>query len=311
MDPQTHRPTVGEVLALAAQQHGVVTRAQLLGLGLGAYGIKHRLRVGRLHPVHRGIYAVGRPELTRHGRWMAAVLGCGPGAVLSHESAAALWGIRADEARGIEVSVGADSARRRSGIAIHRRTLRAGDVTRCHAIPVTTPVCTLIDLAGRWSREQMEAAVNDADKLDLVNPDGLRSELDGRTGWNGIVVLREILDRRTFRLTDSALERLFLPMARKAGLPPPLTQDWVNGFRVDFSWPDLGLVVTDGLRYHRTPAQQARDRQRDQVHAAAGLAPLRFTHAQVAFEPAHVLETSLLSRGACANAARPAPTASP
>lgn len=106
-------------------------------------------------------------------------------------------------------------------------------------------------------------------------------------------MLRETLDRRTFTLTDSELERRFLPLARRAGLPAPQTQAWVNGFKVDFYWPELGLVVeTDGLRYHRTPAQQARDRVRDQAHAAAGLACLRFTHAQIRFEPDHVVRTA-------------------
>jgi very-short-patch-repair endonuclease len=106
------------------------------------------------------------------------------------------------------------------------------------------------------------------------------------------VALRETLDRRTFTLTDSELERRFLPLARQAGLPQPQTGRYVSGFKVDFYWPDLALVVeTDGLRYHRTPAQQARNRMRDQAHVAAGLTPLRFTHAQVRFEPDHVRVT--------------------
>ena len=111
--------------------------------------------------------------------------------------------------------------------------------------------------------------------------------------------LRETLDRRTFTLTDSELERRFLPLARRAGLPQPCTQAKVNGFRVDFYWPDLGLVVEpDGLRYHRTPAQQAQDqRPRPEATLAAGLTPLRFTHAQVRFEPEHVHRTLAAVRG--------------
>ncbi len=106
-------------------------------------------------------------------------------------------------------------------------------------------------------------------------------------------VLRKTLDRRTFRLTDSELERRFIPIARGAGLPMPLTRQSVNGHQVDFHWPSLGLVIeTDGLRYHRTPAQQARDRRRDQAHTAAGMVALRFTHEQVRYEPAEV--TSVL-----------------
>ncbi len=110
-----------------------------------------------------------------------------------------------------------------------------------------------------------------------------------RAGARGAAVLRRLLDRRTFRLTDSELEREFMRLVRRAGLPRPETGVRLNGFKVDFFWPALGLVVeTDGLRYHRTPSQQARDRRRDQVHARAGLTPLRFTHAQVRFEPGGV-----------------------
>lgn len=102
--------------------------------------------------------------------------------------------------------------------------------------------------------------------------------------------LRTMLDRRTFRLTRSDLEGLFLPIAEQVGLPVPLTKQWVNGFEVDFYWPDLGFVIeTDGLQYHRTPAEQARDRLRDQAHTAAGMTNLRFTHEQVRYEPEHVL----------------------
>ena len=104
--------------------------------------------------------------------------------------------------------------------------------------------------------------------------------------------MRNLLDRRTFTLTDSELERLFLPIAAAAGLGRPETGAWLNGYKVDFYWPSLGLVVeTDGLRYHRTPAQQAQDRRRDQAHAAAGLTVLRFTHGQVRLEPNHVQAT--------------------
>ena len=113
--------------------------------------------------------------------------------------------------------------------------------------------------------------------------------LDDYAGEPGVKPLRLLLDRHTFRLSDSDLEIYFRPIAKDAGLPPPLTKQWVNGFEVDFYWPDLGLVVeTDGWRYHRTPATQARDALRDQTHTAAGLTPLRFSHYQVKYEPTHV-----------------------
>src|SRR3954470_15785223 len=179
---------------------------------------------------------------------------------------------------------------RRRGIRVHRRT--GPEPTVHQGIPVTTPACTVIAIAPRLKGKELERAVNEADKLDLIDPETLRRALDKRPGERGVRTLRRLLDHRTFTLTDSALEQRFLPIARRAGLPRPLTQATVNGFRVDFYWPDLKLVVeTDGLRYHRTPAQQAKDLVRDQKHAATEVERLRFTHAQIAFDPAHVEAT--------------------
>jgi very-short-patch-repair endonuclease len=238
------------------------------------------------------VYAVGRPEVTRHGRWMAAVLACGDHAFLSHESAAALYRIRDAEGVAIDISLLAQSARRRPGINVHRRTgLAPHDVCRRLNIPVTSPVRTLLDLATLLEFDPLEAAVNQADKRELIDSESLRAALHGYVGQAGVDVLRSLLDRRTLSLTDSELERRFIPIAISAGLPQPLTQQHINGFRVDFYWPELGLVVeTDGLRYHRTAAQQTRDRIRDQAHTAAGLTALRFTHAQVRYDPRQVEE---------------------
>jgi very-short-patch-repair endonuclease len=223
---------------------------------------------------------------------MAAVLACGEGAVLSHSSAAALWRIGREQRGLVEASLPSSSRRRRPGVRIHRRPslnlLR--DQTREFDIPVTTPVQTLIDMSLRLDRSGVERMINEADKYNLTHPPQLREALDARAGEPGVAKLRHILDRRTFRLTKEELERRYLPLARKSGLPAPLTGQFVNEFEVDFYWPQLGLVVeTDGLRYHRTPAEQARDRLRDQTHTAAGLTPLRFTHEQVRYEPEHVL----------------------
>jgi hypothetical protein len=275
---------------LARAQHAVVAHAQLLELGFTPSAIAHKVRTGRLHPKRRGVYAVGRPEVTRLGEWMAAVLSCGPAAALSHRSAAALWGIAPhDPAAAIDVIVAAGARHRQPGIVAHRGER---EITRRHGIPVTTPTCTLVDLAASLDARALEAAVNEADRLDLVDPEALREALDDLTRRPGLGRLRRLLDRLTFTLTDSELERRFLPLAKAAGLPPPLAGVRLNGFKVDFFWPALGLVIeTDGLRYHRTPSQQARDRLRDQVHTAAGLTPLRFTHAQIAFERRRVRAT--------------------
>ncbi len=193
----------------------------------------------------------------------------------------------------VEVSLRIWSARERPGIKAYRRPKLADrDITTFSHIPVTGVVRTLIDCSNQLDTVGIERAVNEADARNLIRLDALRVELDGYPGQWGVGKLRDVIDRRTFRLTDSELERIFLPLVHQAKLPAPLTRQWVSGFKVDFFWPDLRLVVeTDGLRYHRTPAQQGRDRVRDQAHAAAGLTSLRFTHEQVKFEPAHVRET--------------------
>jgi hypothetical protein len=257
---------------LAGAQYGVVSRSQLLALGFSSDAIGHRLAKGRLHRVHRGVYAVGRPELTQAGIWMAAVLRCGPGAYLSHVPAAAHWGICRPPGGAVDISLIADVFRHPPGIRVHRRpTLPPDDLSTHHSIPITSPTRTLIDLATILFARELEAAVNDADKLDLIDPEMLRAELEERKGEPGVRPLRTLLDRHTFRLTDSELERRFLALVRRAGLPEPLTQRQIDGFRVDFHWPDYRLIVeTDGLRYHRTPSRQARDNRRMQAHAAAG-----------------------------------------
>ncbi|CAN5442072.1 DUF559 domain-containing protein [soil metagenome] len=222
---------------------------------------------------------------------MAAVLACGSGATLSHRSAAALYGIEGREGA-IEVSVPSGSHPRRPGLRVHRVDIEASDLADRDRIPVTSPARTLIDLATEIPARRLERAVNQADKLNLIDPDSLRTELTMRPGQRGVPALRELLDRDTFALTESELERRFLRIAREAGLPLPETDAALNGFVVDFLWRELGLVVeTDGLTYHRTAAAQARDRRRDQAHAAAGLTTLRFTHRQVVAEPGSVRRT--------------------
>jgi very-short-patch-repair endonuclease len=203
-----------------------------------------------------------------------------------------LWGICYEEPGRIDVTIQRRSSLRRKGLKVRCRPhLGAGSLTRRHGIPVTDPVQTLIDLTTELNPLQVERAVNEADKHALVDPETLRSALRAHGGEPGVKKLATLLDRHTFRLSDSDLEALFRPLALAAGLPVPLTKRWVLDYEVDFWFPDHDLIVeTDGLRYHRTPAQQARMVKRDQVHVAGGFAVLRFTHWQIAHAPDEVTD---------------------
>ena len=289
MRAKTGRKWQIEARRLARRQHWVITRSQLLTLGATDRAIKHRLRSGRLFPLFTGVYSVGRPDPGRLGWLMAATLAGGPGAVLSHWSAAGLWGFASPPLLPIEVSVpGSGGARRRKSLVIHRRRLgflEGPRVRRRDGIPLSAPAETVIDLASRLAPPALDRMISEADKLSLLTPATLRAAAVGPGRRRGSGIVRRALDRHEFRLSDSDLERYFLPLARKAGVGTPLTRQRINGHRVDFWFPDLGLVIeTDGLTYHRTPIQQRKDRIRDQDHAAAGLHQLRFTHWQVRYD---------------------------
>lgn len=233
-----------------------------------------------------GVYAVGWPQLTRERRWMTAVLAGGEGTALSHHSAASLWGFGTEKPGTTDISVTRHTKLSRAGIRVRSRpALSAVEIVARQCIPVTDIVRTLIDFAAESGLAVVERAVNEADKRNLITPDVLRLRLVDHTGEAGVRPLRQLLDKYTFRLSDSNLEVLFRPIAEAAGLPVPLTKQIVNGFEVDFFWADLGLVVeTDGLRYHRTPSTQARDARRDRAHILAGMTPLRFTHYEIKHE---------------------------
>jgi len=226
-------------------------------------------------------------SLTREGRFMAAVLASGPGAALSHESAAALWGIRKAGINPIHVSIPANRKIDLDGIRPHRRNPMPPTTTK-RAIPLSSPLFTLVDLAAILETDPLEAAINEADKLNLVDPGQLEAALDAMPRFPGVGVLRTTLAR--YSRTDSNLERRFLAIVRKARLPLPATQEYIGRGRIDFHWPDLNLVVeTDGLAYHRTSIQQLEDRRREQAHTAAGRTQLRFANIQIRESPDEVV----------------------
>lgn len=261
MHPKRAHPD--EIVAqLAARQHGVVSVAQLYRAGLTPEAIKHRVRKGRLHRVHRGVYAVGRADLTRRGRWKAATLVLGEGAVLSHRSAAELWNLLEPATGLIDVTVPCRSGvRRRDGIRIHKSaSLRRSDLLIRDAIPVTSPRRTIADLAGVLAPGESRNAIRAAEIANL--PIGDYTHLVHRT--------------------RSELELIFLELIRRHGLPEPEANVRVGRFLVDFLWRAQRLVVeTDGRRYHRGQLARTADLERDARLRARGFEVLRFGYWQV------------------------------
>jgi very-short-patch-repair endonuclease len=290
MATKTLQPWARDAWRLTQRQHGAVTRKQLVGLGMSSGTIRARLESGRLHRLWPGIYAVGRPDLDRLGQLKAATLACGPGARLSHRSGAELWRIGPKVRGPVDVSV-PSGFRTLDGIRLHRRA-EHGITRTVRGIPVGDPASVLIDLATCLpDDEEVEDAVNEADRLDLVRTHRLRPGLDEEPRRPGLGRLKGILDAQTFSRAQNALERRFLAIVREAGLTAPTTQRRLGRYRVDFFWPELGFIVeTDSLRHHRTAAEQATDLNRDQAHARAGLRTLRFTHSQVFHRPEHVAQ---------------------
>jgi predicted transcriptional regulator of viral defense system len=215
----------GRLARLAARQHGVVTLAQLYSLGFSDSQVRTRAAAGWLHRLHRGVFAVGRRDLTLHGRWMAAVLACGDGAVLSHQAAGELWNIRRrrDEAPKIEITIPRRrGGRPRPGLTIHRLpTLRTSETTTRDGIPVTSPARTVLDLACRLPRRQLERAMDEAERLNLCTEDGLNEIVRAHFGRPGAGALGALLrdHRAGSTATRNDFEERFLALCRNRHLP--------------------------------------------------------------------------------------------
>lgn len=283
------------IAALAARQHGVVAARQLAALGLTQRAVSHRATAGRLHRLHRGVYAVGHTRLPPYGHWMAAVLSAGPGAALSHAAAAALWEIRPSAATKTDVSVRTPGGRRGGRVRIHRAaTLSADEVTRHHNIPVTTPARTLLDLAASLRRHALERALDRAEALELFDLTALDEAIDAHRGQRGSAALAAALEEYEAGtiVTRSALEDAFLALCAAQALERPRANVRVAGLEVDFYFAVRRLVVeVDGYRYHRSRRAFANDRARDAQLARAGYRTLRFTYEQVTDEATMVAAT--------------------
>jgi very-short-patch-repair endonuclease/predicted transcriptional regulator of viral defense system len=272
-DSRRWRRREGRLRTLAKGQHGVVARCQLVALGFSLNVIEHRVSIGLLHTIHRGVYALGRPDLPPKGRWMAAVLACGPGAYLSHASAAALHGIRASAAARVDVTLTRPSSLTHPRIRIHRRpALIAADFTVVDGTPVTTVARTLLDLASlRFITEaHLERACEQAILAGSFDLRQVEALLRRSGGARGIRKLRAVLARGDLgeEIPASGLERRYRDLCAAAGLPAPEVNRYLllgdEYHKVDFLWRRERVVVeVDGRRYHSTGWQRRRDARRE------------------------------------------------
>jgi putative AbiEi antitoxin of type IV toxin-antitoxin system/uncharacterized protein DUF559 len=268
-----------EFVELVRRQWGVVTRAQLIGLGKRSTGISDWVQAGRLHRLYRGVYAVGHDRLRLEGRWLAAVFACGRGAALSHRDGAQLWELRQSNSAVIDVTVPSRTGRMtRPGIRVHRtRRLRADEVTVRHGIPVTTVARTLLDLADVLDRQALKRVITEAEythQFDLTAINAVVQNNPGRSGAKLMAAVGGAGDR-----THSQLEDRFLAFLARHGVQPPQTGVWLEGYEVDVVWMRAGLVVElDGLAAHTTSTTFNADRLRDRRLWRAGFRTMRLTN---------------------------------
>ena len=309
-----HPRVDGRVAAFAAKQHGLVSRKQLNTLGIRGNAVARRVEAGRLHRVHRGVYAVGHRQATSEARWMAAVLACGPGAVLSHLDAAALWKIYNGEGARVHVTAQTRSGQSVPGIRAHHvRRLVPDDVTTKGRIPVTTVARTLVDLTDVLGRDRVRRAIREAEFLRLPELDVLNAAVQRAHGRRRLGVLEQALAEHTpGQIVREELEHRFLELVRAAGLPRPETNVKVQTrrrrYEVDCLWRDQRVAVElDGRAAHARTVTFEEDRARDAALNAVGLRPLRFTWQRVSKEPGDViaeLEATLALPGARVSAER-------
>lgn len=300
-----HATVEHRISELAAGQHGLITRAQLLGAGLGRDAVKYRVRAGRLRAVQTGVYRVG-PVVSAKEREMAAALACGPGAVISHRSAAWLWHlvIGREDGAPVHVTVRSTNRRRRPGVQLHRTgSLEPADVTRIAGIPVTGAARTLLDFAGAATARELEQAVARAERHELTSAEEILQLLAGHSRHRGVPALRALVGPGNEpSLTRSEAEERLLALVRKAQLPSPETNVRIGGMEVDFLWRGERLVVeVDGFAFHSSARRFEQDRSRDSRLAARGLQVIRVTWHQLVNEPEAVLvrfAQALARRGA-------------
>jgi very-short-patch-repair endonuclease len=292
------RPEAGKLAAralvrvaqVAADQWGVMSLADLLACGMTENAVEVRARGGVLHRIHRGVYAVGHPGLPVEGRFLAAVKACGPSAVLSHLAAGYLWGFVEEEPEVVDITVTREGSRPgRATVRVHRSALEPGDVGRRAAIPVTTPVRTLADLAATVSEHELRRLVRRAHAMSRVRVRQLVAVHRRRRGYRGNGQLGRVLTRGV-AATRSELEDVVLDLILDAGLKPPDVNRplRIEGRTVvpDFRWADQRLVVeADSAAWHDNPIARAEDIERQRVLEATGEQVIRVSWPQAVGRP--------------------------
>ncbi len=270
--------------AIAAVQANVIDLDQLRAAGLGHAAVVHRLQSGRMQRLHRRVYLLGAAPPSTAARYWAAVLACRPRALISHRSAAAVWGMLPEEEGDVHVTVLARNPRTRPGIVVHRtRTMVRADLRHRDGLPVTSPARTLADLARSDPGRTAERALSEARVLKVVT-DGALAKAAVRSPQ-----LRALLTDGP-AITRSEAERRLLELVARAGLPRPRTNAKLHGFMVDFLWTEQRLIIeVDGFRFHGHRGAFERDRMRDQVLIAHGYHVIRITWRQLTEEPLAVL----------------------
>jgi very-short-patch-repair endonuclease len=279
---------------LAGNQHGLAARRQLLSRGVSRGSITARIERGQIHAVHRGVYAIGHRLLTREGRWMAAVLACGPAAVLSHRTAGQLWGVLPRSQVVPEVTR-PGKFRPRAGIQCHQSTIPADERDEINGIPVTSIHRTLLDLAGVVNRRRLERALNEAEVRRLTDRLSIPQLIERHPRRHGAATLRELLAaKRYVDISRNDFEELFLALVDRSGLPRPRMNAslWIRGrfFEPDCLWREHRLMVElDGRGVHATDTAFEEDRERDRILLAEGWRTARVTWRQLRDQPDEVV----------------------
>jgi very-short-patch-repair endonuclease len=289
------------IAELAAKQRGVITRAQLLELGLTRTTIDNWVKHSRLHPLYRGIFLLGHPRPIAGAPQLAAVLACGRGAVLSHLSAAGLWRLLPGREGDVDVTVPGRNPGRRRGIRVHRvNALDRRDVRKLGGIPITSPARTIFDVAAVVRRRELEQALAEAYARRLARRSDFVSLLARRSSRPGTRALRALLDDGAPALTRSEAEDRLLALIRAGELPQPESNIRIGRHEVDFLWREQRLVVeVDGFAFHSSRSAFERDRRRDAELGTLGFRVMRVTWRQIVNEP-----EALVARLAAALAVR-------